>query len=138
MDATLAVIESKARKIEGSALSNTARESANDALEEVRNILFNLRQAVAAGDDIADAWANLLYKTQAEYATLFSNSPEKVAKFIDKLKPEQLRTMVKLAEDAFVALDSHVMPDIAVKAELAGVFNNISKLKQNQVSHLIL
>lgn len=129
LDATLAVIESKARKIEGSALSNTARESANDALEEVRNILFNLRQAVAAGDDIADAWANLLYKTQAEYATLFSNSPEKVAKFIDKLKPEQLRTMVKLAEDAFVALDSHVMPDTVVKAELAGVFNNISKLK---------
>lgn len=129
LDATLAVIESKARRIEGSALSNTARESANDALEEVRNILFNLRQAVAAGDDIADAWANLLYKTQAEYATLFSNSPEKIAKFIDKLKPEQLKTMVKLAEDTFVALDSHVMPDTVVKAELAGVFNNISKLK---------
>ena len=129
LDATLAAIEAKARRIEGSALSNTARESANDALNEVREILFNLRQAVAAGDDIADAWANLLYKTQAEYATLFSNSPEKIAKFIDTLKPEQLRTMVKLAEDTFVALDSHVMPDTVVKAELANVFSNINRLK---------
>ena len=129
LDATLAVIEAKARRIEGSALSDTARESANDALDEIKNILFNLRQAVANKDDIADAWANLLYKTQTEYATLFSNSPEKVAKFIDKLKPEQLKTMVKLAEDTFVALDSHVMPDTVVKAELAGVFNNISKLR---------
>ena len=129
LDATLAVIESKARRIEGSALSNTARESATDALDEIKNILFNLRKAVANKDDIADAWANLLYKTQVEYATLFSNSPEKVAKFIDKLKPEQLKTMVKLAEDTFVALDSHVMPDTVVKTELANVFNNISKLK---------
>ena len=129
LDATLAVIESKARRIEGSALSDTARESANDALDEVKNILFNLRKALVEKDDIANAWANLLYKTQVEYATLFSNSPQKVAKFIDKLKPEQLKTMVKLAEDTFVALDSHVMPDTVVKTELAGVFNNINKLK---------
>jgi len=129
LDMTLGAIEAKARKIEGSALSDTARESANDALDEIRNILFNLRQAITAKDDAANAWANLLYKTQVEYATLFSNSPEKIAKFIDKLKPEQLKTMVKLAEDTFVALDSHVMPDTVVKVELANVFNNISKLK---------
>ena len=129
LDAAIGAVEARARRIEASALSNTARQSANDAIDELNYILFNLRQAVAAGDDIADAWANLAYKTASEYATLFSNSPQKMVKFIETLKPEQLKTMVKLAEDTFVALDSHVMPDSLVKAELANIYNNVNRLR---------
>ena len=128
-DNVTAAISAKARIIEGSALSNTARESAKDALTELSNIMFNLRQAVAAGDDLAGAWAILYQKTANEYLTLLSNSPEKIVKLIDNLKPDQLKTMVKLAEDTFVALDSHVVPDALVRTDLANIYNNINKLK---------
>ena len=139
LDNILSALTAKARRIETSgSLSASARDSANEAVDELKQIVFNLRQALANKDDIATAWGALAVDGAAQYATLLSLNPKRIVKFIDDLKPNDLKTMVKLAEDVFIALDTHVMPDAFVKAELATIYSNVNKLKNINERNLFL
>ena len=139
LDNILSALTAKARRIETSgSLSASARDSANEAVEELKQIVFNLRQALANKDDIATAWGALAVDGAAQYATLLSLNPKRIVKFIDDLKPNNLKTMVKLAEDVFIALDTHVMPDAFVKTELATIYSNVNKLKNINERNLFL
>jgi hypothetical protein len=139
LDNILSALTAKARRIETSgSLSASARDSANEAVDELKQIVFNLRQALANKDDIATAWGALAVDGAAQYATLLSLNPKRIVKFIDELKPNDLKTMVKLAEDVFIALDTHVMPDAFVKAELATIYSNVSKLKNINERNMFL
>jgi len=129
IDDGLAALRIKAGEIEKSALSNTARDGAREALDELDIIFNRIKELISFGDDVADAWVKVGHTLTNNYATLFATSPTKVVKFIENLNPSQLKTMVRLGEDAFVALDSSVVPDALVRADLAGIFSNIRKLK---------
>lgn len=112
-----------------------ARESVKKVSAELDQVFRVLKESIDAGDDIADAWAKLATDLQANYATLFSLPKNKVLSTIQNVSPEQLRTMVRLGEDAFVALDSFVMPDARVRADLAQLFSNVKRLKDPKVAN---
>ena len=117
------------------ATDDEMRESIRKVSGELDQVFRVLKESIDAGDDIADAWIKLATDLQANYATLFSLPKNKVLKTIENISPQQLRTMVKLGEDAFVALDSFVMPDARVRADLAQLFSNVKRLKDPKVSN---
>jgi len=128
-------IQSEAKKALDKATDDEVRKSITKVSNELDQVFRVLKESIDADDDIADAWAKLALDLQANYATLFSLPKDKVLKTITNVRPEQLRTVVRLAEDAFVALDSFVMPDARVRADLAKLFNNTSRLKDPKVAN---
>lgn len=138
MDSVLNILREKLRREEDmltgviekpkgiSAESISFTQSAIGEVEEIMNVM---KQAKASGDSAADAWRAIGDDLAIKYQALFSQPPERVIQFVDNISPTTLKTMVNLFEDAYVVINNTIVPDLAVRADLAQMFNNVRRLK---------
>jgi hypothetical protein len=99
------------------------------SLFELQEITDALDAAKVAGDDVYLAWKSLRADLVDLYSAYFARSPKDVQKFMSKINPDQLKRMINVAEDTYIALDNLVIPDAAAKVEIAAMLNNVRKLK---------
>lgn len=128
-------VDNAASRALATTTDDALRESVKKSAEELDQVFRVLKASLDAGDDIAEGWMKLATDLQANYSTLFSLPKTKVLKTLENIGPQEIRTMVKLAEDAFVALDSYVVPDALVRADLVEVFKNVKRIQNPKVSN---
>lgn len=128
-DGTAALNAARTRATEAP-LKDWEKDNLNQAIDEVDTILKSLERGIRNKDDIATTWATLAIDLQNQYITLFARPKKQVVKFLEDLDTEQLKTMVNLMDDAFVRLDMTVVPDAIARADIAGIYKNINKLRE--------
>ena len=95
-------------------------------LEEITNVL---NSAKAAGDNVYTAWQTLRADLADNYRAFFTRSPKDVQRFLTKIDAEDIKNMLNLVEDTYIALDNMIIPDAAAKVEIAAMFKNVRRLK---------
>ena len=113
-----------------SSASKASREITEKALIELDNVLELIARNAGDKDAVAAAWASLGSNLADNYINLFSRPASEVVDYLATIKPERLKTIVNLIEDAYVALDSSVAPDGLARADIAQIWNNIRTLKE--------
>lgn len=99
------------------------------ALGDLEEITTVLNAAKSAGDNSYMAWQTLRADLADNYRAFFTRSPKDVQRFLTKIDAEDLKNMLNLVEDTYIALDNMIIPDAAAKVEIAALFKNVRRLK---------
>ena len=112
-----------------SKLATDTRIEIEAALQEVDKIFEVMLRAALKDKSVANAWYSIGFDLTNNYANLFARSPKQVEEFITKLDPRILKTMVNVAEDAYISLNKSISPNTLVRADIAEMYTNILRLK---------
>jgi hypothetical protein len=107
--------------------NNINKAEFNQAVLDLDEFIMEIDRGVASGAITPEVGA--IMTSEAEnFATALANQVENVKGQFLVTSPNRWQMVTKQLEDGFVALNAETIPDIAVRRELATIFQNVKRL----------